>query len=426
MAWDFSTEPEFQEQLDWIETFCREEVEPLELVFPYAVRMRDPKMQGLVEPLRRQVKDRGLWAIFLDEELGGPGFGQVKLALVNEILGRYSIAPSIFGCQAPDTGNMEILAAYGTEEQKERWLRPLMDQQIWSAYSMTEPEGGSDPTQFKTVAVRDGEEWVINGEKWFTSAGRVADIIFVMCTNGIFIVPRETPGVEIMDYPRNHDHIVYRDVRVPLDHLLGPEDGARVLAQRRLGGGRIHHAMRAIAQCQRAFDMMCERALSRRSHGKVIAEHQMVQSAIADSYAEINMLRLLVLWTAYTIDNSTTQEARTQIAACKYTAARVLREVVYRAIHIFGSLGVTDLTPLQEMWARSPAMGVMDGVDEVHKVTVSRNVLKGYRAHGGVWPTDYLPAKREAARAKFAWAIEADPELGKYAEQMARRSRGRG
>jgi len=426
MAWDFSTEPEFQRQLDWIEEFCREEVEPLELIFPYAVRMRDPKMQALVDPLREQVKDRGLWAIFLDKELGGPGFGQVKLALVNEILGRSAIAPSIFGCQAPDTGNMEILAAYGTEEQKERWLVPLMDQQIWSAYSMTEPEGGSDPTQFKTVAVRDGEEWVINGEKWFTSAGRVADIIFVMCTNGIFIVPRETPGVEIMDYPRGHDHIRYEDVRIPLDHLLGPEDGARVLAQRRLGGGRIHHAMRAIAQCRRAFDMMCERALSRRSHGQVIAEHQMVQSAIADSYAEINMLRLLVLWTAWTIDNSSTQEARTQIAACKFTAARVLREVAYRAIHIFGSLGVTDLTPLQAMWAGSPAMSVMDGVDEVHKVTVSRNVLKGYRPHDGVWPTEYLPAKRDAARAKYAGAIEADPELERYAEWMARRSRGRG
>jgi alkylation response protein AidB-like acyl-CoA dehydrogenase len=425
MAWDFSTEPEFQEQLDWVERFCREEVEPLELVFPYAVRLRDPKMKALVDPLRSQVKERGLWAIFLDAELGGPGFGQVKLALLNEIIGRYPSAPSVFGCQAPDTGNMELLAAYGTETQKERWLRPLMAQEIFSAYSMTEPEGGSDPTQFTTTAVRDGDEWVINGEKWFTSAGRIADIILVMCTNGIFVVPRHAEGVEIMDVPRTHDHIRYHDVRVPLDHLLGPEDGARVLAQRRLGGGRIHHAMRAIAQCRRAFDMMCERALSRRSHGKVIADHQMVQEAIADSYAEINMLRLLVLWTAWTIDRSSTQEARTQIAAAKFTAARVLRDVSFRAIHIFGSLGVTDLTPLQAMWAAAPAMSVMDGVDEVHKVTVARSVLAGYRPHDGVWPTDYLPAKREAAMAKFAPAMAADPDLGRYAEAMARRSRGR-
>ena len=416
MAWDFSTEPEFQDQLDWVEEFCREEVEPLELVFPYAVRMRDPKMRALVDPLQQQVKDRGLWAIFLDRELGGPGFGQLKLALVNEIIGRYGSAPAIFGCQAPDTGNMELLAAYGTEEQKERWLVPLMNQQIWSAYSMTEPQGGSDPNLFVTHAVRDGEEWVINGEKWFTSAGRHADILFVMCTNGMFVVPRDTPGVEIMDQPRTHDHILYRDVRVPLDHLLGPEDGAKVLAQRRLGGGRIHHAMRAIAQCQRAFDMMCERALSRQSHGKVIADHQMVQSAVADSYAEINMLRLLVLWTAWTIDNSSTQEARTQIAACKYTAARVLKDVAYRAIHIFGSLGVTDLTPLQAMWAGSPAMSVMDGVDEVHKATVARRVLKEYRPHEGYWPTEYLPAKRDRAWEKMQPVFDANPDLKESAE----------
>ncbi len=402
--------------------FCEQEVEPLELLFPYAVRMKDPKMRALVMPLQAEVKQRGLWAIFLDRELGGPGFGQVKLALLNEVIGRYSTALSIFGCQAPDTGNMEMLAAYGTEAQKERWLYPLMNQEIWSAFSMTEPEGGSDPSLFKTTAVRDGDEWVINGEKWFTSAGRHADILFVVCTNGIYIVPRDTPGVEVLDEPRTHDHIKYKDVRLPLDHLLGPEDGARLLAQRRLGGGRIHHAMRAIAQCRRAFDMMCERALSRQSHGRVIAEHQMVQGAIADSYAEINMLRLLVLWTAWTIDNSSTAEARTQIAACKYTAARVLREVTYRAVHIFGSLGVTDLTPLRQMWAWAPTMAVMDGVDEVHKVTVARNVLRGYRPHEGPWPSEYLPAKRAAARERFAAAVAADPDLERYSEAMLRRA----
>src|SRR5437764_1091870 len=299
MAWDFSTEPEFQEQLDWVERFCREEIEPLELVFPGAARSRNPRMRQLVAPLKQQVKDRGLWALFLDRELGGPGYGQVKLALLNEILGRYPMAPVIFGTAAPDTGNMEMLAAYGTEEQRRRWLYPLMNQEIFSAYSMTEPQGGSDPSLFRTHAVADGGEWVINGEKWFTSAGRRADILFVMCTNGMFVVPRKTPGVEILPEPRNHNHIVYRDVRVPADHLLGPENGAKVLAQRRLGGGRIHHAMRTIAQCNLAFDMMCERALSRESHGSLIAEHQMVQEKIAESYAAIKMLRLFVLETAW-------------------------------------------------------------------------------------------------------------------------------
>jgi acyl-CoA dehydrogenase len=420
MAWDFSTEPEFQEKLDWVDQFCREEIEPLELVFPGAARSRDPKIKALVDPLKQQVKDRGLWALFLDEELGGPGYGQLKLALINEILGRYPSAPSMFGTAAPDTGNMEILAAYGTDEQKQRWLYPLLNQEMFSAYSMTEPQGGSDPNLFKTHALRDGDEWVITGEKWFTSAGRAADILFVMCTNGMFIVPTETPGVEIMPYPRLHNHIRYNEVRVPLDHLLGPEDGAKVLAQRRLGGGRIHHAMRTVAQVKRAFDMMCERALSRESHGKVIGEHQMVQEAIADSYAEINMLRLLVLWTAWTIDNSSTQASRTQIAACKYTCAKVLRDVSYRALHIMGSLGTTNLTPLQAMWAGAPTMAIADGVDEVHKVTVARNVLKDYRPHEGLWPTEYIPAKREQAKKKFADVLARDADLAAYAERAER------
>src|SRR3982750_203729 len=421
MAWDFSTDPQFQKKLDWVEDFCREEVEPLEYVFPYAIRSKDPKIRGLVRDLQQQVKDQGLWAIFLDEDLGGPGYGQLKLGLLNEILGRYPSAPQMFGAAAPDTGNMEMLAAYGTDEQKKRWLEPMLNQEMFSAYSMTEPEGGSDPNQFKTVAVRDGEEWVINGEKWFTSAGRYADLLFVMCTNGIFVVPRETPGVEILDTgPRAHSHIRYTDVRVPLDYLLGPENGAKVLAQRRLGGGRIHHAMRSIAQCKLAFDMMCERALSRESHGKIIGEHQMVQEKIAASYASIRMLRLFVLETAWKIDNSSTQETRTDIAAVKYTMAKVLREVSFNALHILGSLGTTDLTPLQAMYARAPTMGLADGVDEVHKATVARNVLKDYRPHTGYFPTEFYPAKRAKAREKFEPLFEQDPELREVADKYAK------
>ncbi len=425
MAWDFSTEPEFGAQLDWVAEFCRSEIEPLDLVFPGAAYSRDAKAKALADPLKQQVKDRGLWALFLDRDLGGPGFGQLKLALLNEILGRYRSAPVVFGAAAPDTGNMEMLAAHGTDEQKQRWLTPLLNQEIFSAYSMTEPQGGSDPSLFKTRATRDGDEWVINGEKWFTSAGYRADILFVMCVNGMFVVPRETPGVNLMERPGLHNHIRYENVRVPADHLLGPEDGAKVLAQRRLGGGRIHHAMRTVAQVKLAFDIMCERALSRQSHGKIIAEHQMVQEMIADSYADINMLRLLVLWTAWTIDNSSTKEARTQIAACKYTCAKVLREVSYRALHVLGSLGTTDLMPLQAMWAAAPTMAVVDGVDEVHKVTVARNVLKSYEPHPGLWPTEYIPAKREEARKKYADLIAADPDLATWADTAARRSHSR-
>jgi alkylation response protein AidB-like acyl-CoA dehydrogenase len=426
MAWDFSTEPEFQKKLDWVDRFCREEIEPLDLVFPYAVRSKDPRIKALVKPLQDQVKEQGLWAIFLDKELGGPGFGQLKLGLLNEILGRYGSAPQIFGSAAPDTGNMEMLAAYGTDEQKKRWLEPMLNQEIWSAYSMTEPQGGSDPRLFKTHATRVGDEWVINGEKWFTSAGRVADILFVMCTNGMFVVPRDTPGVEIMPEPRLHSHIKYNDVVVPADHLLGPEDGARVLAQRRLGGGRIHHAMRTIAQCKLAFDMMCERALSRESHGRIISEHQMVQEKIADSYAAIRMLRLFVLETAWKIDNSSIRETRTDIAAVKFTMAKVLREVSFNALHILGSLGTTNLTPIQAMYAAAPTMGIADGVDEVHKATVARNVLGHYEPHEGFWPTEYIPAKRERAREKFEPLFQKDPALRAIADGYAKYIASRG
>ena len=312
---------------------------------------------------------------------------------------------------------MEMLAAYGTEEQKKRWLEPMLNQEMFSAYSMTEPQGGSDPNLFRTTAVKDGDEWVITGEKWFTSAGRVADILFVMCTNGMYVVPRETPGVEIMPVPRNHNHIKYNDVRVPLDHLLGPQDGAKVLAQRRLGGGRIHHAMRTIAQCKLAFDMMCERALSRESHGKIIGEHQMVQEKIAQSYAQLRMLRLFVLETAWKIDNTSTQEARTDIAAVKFTMSKVLREISFNALHIHGSLGTTDLLPLQDMYAAAPTMGLADGADEVHISTVARRVLKDYRPHEGYWPREYIPFKREQAWEMYQDKFAADPELLASAER---------
>ncbi len=429
MGWDFSTEPEWQEQLDWIERFCREEIEPLTLAFPMAVMSRNHLPQALeemVDGLKQQVKDRGLWGIFFDKEIGGPGFGQLKLALVNEILGRYGAAPGIFGCQAPDTGNMDILARYGTPEQKKKYLEPLFNQQMRSCYSMTEPQGGSDTRSFRTHAEREGDEWVINGEKWFSSFGKTADILIVMCNNGMFIVEQGTPGLEFLEGAGIHAHIRYNDVRVPAENLLGPEGGAHQVAQFRLGGGRIHHAMRTVAQVKKAFDMMCERAISRESRGQLISEHQMVQKDIADSYMQLEMLRLLVLQTAWKIDNSSGQEARKDIAACKITAARVLKDVVYRAHHIHGALGTTDLLPLQGMWASSPTMAMMDGPDEVHLVTIARQVLAGYEPHEGLFPTEYLPAKRAAAREKYAELIASDPELKEHVEQMDRYAEMRG
>ncbi|GAA2361373.1 acyl-CoA dehydrogenase family protein [Nonomuraea africana] len=416
---DFSVEPEFQAKLDWMDAFITEEVEPLDLAFPgKAYQKLDDRLRKIVDPLKEQVRERGLWACHLGAELGGQGYGQLKLALMNELIGRSTWAPVIFGCQAPDTGNAEIIAMYGTAEQKERYLRPLLDGEVFSAYSMTEPQGGSDPRLFTMRAVRDGDGWVLDGEKYFTSNAANADFLIVMAVTdpdahpyermSMFLVPADTGGVEILrnigtmgERSGHHAHIRYNRVRVGADALLGEEGGAFAVAQARLGGGRVHHAMRTVAAVKRAFDMMCERALSRQTVDGVLADKQLVQAAIADSYLQIQQFRLLVLHTAWLIDRSSTREARTQIAACKVAAARVFHDVVYRAMHLHGALGVSTDTPLARLWQAAPLMGIMDGPTEVHQASIARRVLRGYSPQPGLWPSEYLPDKRAAAHTKY-------------------------
>src|SRR3954449_5067494 len=300
MAWDFDTDPEFQAKLDWADEFVREEVEPLDLLWPDRVfTPLDDKLRKVVDPLKQEVRRQKLWATHLGPELGGEGYGQLKLALLNEILGRSMWAPVVFGCQAPDTGNAEILAHYGTPEQKERYLRPLLDGELFSCYSMTEPHAGADPTLFTTSAAKDGDEWVINGRKFFSSNADTASFLIVMAvTNAdagayrgmsMLVVPTDTPGVKIErriglfgEAPgeRHHALIHYDNVRVPPDALLGGEGQAFAIAQPRLGGGRVHHAMRTIGLAQRALDMMCERAISRQVSGSRLADKQFVQGYI--------------------------------------------------------------------------------------------------------------------------------------------------
>jgi acyl-CoA dehydrogenase len=427
MPWDFETEPGFQRKLDWMETFVREEVEPLDLVFPgLAFTRLDEQRRRIVDPLKQRVRDEGLWACHLGSELGGQGYGQLKLSLMNEILGESHWGPIVFGTQAPDTGNAEILAHYGTPEQKERYLRPLLNGECFSCYSMTEPEGGSDPTQFKTRAERDGDEWVINGWKHFSSNAAVASFLIVMAvTNAeispyqgmsMFLVPADTPGVNIV---RNtglgtepldsgsHALIHYEDVRVPADALLGGEGQAFAIAQTRLGGGRIHHAMRTIGQCNRAFAMMCERALSRETQGSLLADKQFVQGMIADSYAQLKQFRLMVLHTAWAIDRyKDYRKVRKDIAAVKITMPGVLTDIVLRAIQIHGALGTSNEMPLAGMLLGGPVMGIADGPTEVHKVTVARQVLREFKASDDSWPTEHIPKKLAAARAKYAEALE--------------------
>src|SRR5690242_3186083 len=353
MAWDFSTEPEFQRQLDWMTQVVRERIWPLETL------VEDLQWDGLVKavaPVQQEVKARGLWAAHLDPELGGQGFGQVKLGLMHEILGTSPIAPLAFGNAAPDSGNSEILALAGTPEQKDRYLHPLLAGDLKSGFSMTEPDSaGSDPTLLKTRAVRDGDDWVINGHKWFTSNGSIADFLIVMAVTdpearphnraSMFIVPVDTPGVNIlrdvatMEHPRDeygklggHAEIIYDDVRIPAANRLGGEGEGFLISQQRLYPGRIHHCMRWIGVAKRAFDMLCERATYRAPHGKTLGEHQTVQNWIADSAAQMQAARLMTLKAAWTMDTQGVAAARQDISLIKFYGAQVLHDVVDRAL----------------------------------------------------------------------------------------------
>ncbi len=424
MAWDFDTDPEYQEKLDWAANFVREEVEPLQYVIKHPNDMDDPIRNKLIKPLQQKVKDMGMWACHLGPELGGPGYGQVKLGLLNEILGGAGYAPIVFGCQAPDTGNSEILAHYGTQRHKDQYLQPLLDNEIVSCFSMTEPQGGADPKVFKTTAVLEGDEWVINGEKWFSSNARYASFLIVMCVTepdaapynkmSMIIVPTDTPGVNILrnvgiggEEDGAHAYIHYDNVRVPADNILGERGEAFAVAQTRLGGGRIHHAMRTIGQVQKSFDMMCERVLSRETQGELLAKKQMVQEKIADSWMDIQMFRLLVLQTAWKIDKyQDYMMVRKDIAAVKATMPRVFHDVAANALQIHGSLGVSSEMPFSRQVIESFHMGLADGPTEVHKVTVARQVLRDYNGTNGMFPTRHIPALREEAIKRFGDVIE--------------------
>ena len=410
MAWDFSTDPDFQAQLDWMDDFVREEVEPLDLLWgDRAFHPLDPALRAVVDPLKQQVRDRGLWACHLGPELGGQGYGQVKLALMNEILGRSLWASIVFGTQAPDTGNAEIIAHYGTEAQKEQYLQPLLSGELFSAYSMTEPQGGSDPSLFETRATRDGDDWVIEGWKYFTSNARTAAFLIVMAVTNpdvevyrgmsMFLVPTDTPGVEIV---RN---IGLMGERVPGSgmHALIHYDQVRVPADSLLGGGRVHHAMRTVGMARKALDMLCERAVSRRTRDGLLAGKQNVRDYVADSYIELTQFRLFVLYVAWCIDQGQDPKAvRRDIAAIKVLTPQVLHNVTQRAIQVHGAIGVSDELPLGGLWMTAPVMGLVDGPTEVHRTTVARQVLKGYTPVEGLWPSQHLPTRVAAARGKFA------------------------
>ena len=387
---------EIQELRARYRAFMEEHVYPNER----ALRADDA---GVIESLRAKAKDEGLWAPHVPPDAGGTGHGFLAYAHLNEEIGRSTYAQLVFGCQAPDAGNAEILFLFGTDEQKERWLAPLVAGEIRSFFSMTEPEvPGSDPTTLRTTAVRDGDDWVIDGHKWFSSGADGAAFGIVMAVTdpdgdphrraSQIVVPADAEGVEIVrPIPvlghagsgwNTHCEVWYRGVRVPVENTLGePGDGFRI-AQKRLGPGRIHHVMRWLGQMQRAFELLCSYSLEREAFGSRLADKQTVQNWIADSAAEIHACRLMTLDAAHKIDAG--DEARVEVSVIKYYAAQALHDVIDRAVQVHGARGLTDETPLAEMYANARAARIYDGPDEVHRMVVSRRILKEFE-EGGTW-----------------------------------------
>ncbi len=352
---------------------------------------------AVLDELKGKAQAIGLWNLFLPDEEYGAGLTNLEYSPLCEIMGRSPLAPRACNCAAPDTGNMEILAEFGSDAQKKTWLEPLLAGKIRSCFSMTEPEvSGADPTGLRTRAVRDGDEWVINGHKWFTSGAVGAKVAIVMAVTdpdapphqrtSQILVPTDTRGfnliraVSVMGHAGGGGHceIRYEDCRVPYENLLGPENGGFMIAQARLGPGRIHHCMRAIGMAERAFEIMCRHANTRVAFGGPIGEKQFVQEWVATSRMEIDQARLLTLYTAWKMDTYDKRVARQEISMIKVVVPNMLMNVLDRAIQCLGSLGMSDDTPVAAMWREGRSLRIADGPDEVHKMVVARRELKRF------------------------------------------------
>lgn len=410
---DFTVEPEFQAKLDWMKDFTANKVRPLEFIYDYdkdaAYDIENKPLRAVIKRLQQEVKDNGMWAAHLPSHLGGQGFGAVKLTYMNEMLGTSAFGPVVFGCQGPDSGNSEILAMFGTDEQKAKYLQPLLDGDIFSCFAMTEPQGGSDPTNLRCGAVRDGDDWVITGDKWFASNANHAEFMIVMTATDpqapphsratMFIVPTDAPGFEIVrnigfwsDHPNSGGHpwIRFNGVRVPDSARLGPVGQGFKVAQSRLGGGRLHHAQRTIGLIKHLIDMMGERAVSRVSGGQPIANKQAVQMMIAESYIEYVQFRLLVLYTAWMFDQQAEHgaEGRKMISAIKAAMAKIAQEVTTRAVHLHGAIGLSNVMHFGEYLAVALHEGAADGVTELHLVNVCKLLLRDYKPIDSNMPTE--------------------------------------
>ncbi len=416
---DFKPSPAVESLLERIEAFMAEHVYPAEAEVARAlddeVKPGVPYPKILVE-LRAKAREQGLWNLFIPDSEYGAGLTNWEYGMLCEQMGRSPIAaPMSFNCSAPDTGNSEILIDHGTPEQKERFLQPLLDGEARSCFSMTEPEvSGSDPTTLQTAAVLDGDEWVINGHKWFTSGANGAAFAIAMVVTdpdappytraSMILVPVDTPGFNLIrnvpvmghDGGPGHCEVRYEECRVPKDNLLGERGAGFVIAQDRLGPGRIHHCMRAIGTAERAIEMMCDRANSRESFGGPLADKQFIQDFIAKSRMEVDQARLLTLYAAWQMDTEGKRRARQAISMIKVVAANMVMDVLDRAIQVHGSLGMSDDTPLAAMWRFSRMLKVADGPDEVHKMVIARRELNraAKRAEGA--GGDGEPAAKDA------------------------------
>ena len=401
---DFSFSPKVEELRTKLIDFMDSHVHPAEAVFEEQMRASDDPhiVPPIIEDLKKEARSRGLWNLFLPNEAYGAGLSNLDYAPLAEITGRsIELAPEALNCSAPDTGNMELLAEFGTPEQQQTWLRPLLDGEIRSCFGMTEPDvASSDATNISSRIERDGDHYVINGRKWWTSGAadpRTKLCIFMGVTDpdghpyarqSMVLVPMDAPGVTVVrnlpvygyDHRQGHCEVSFENVRVPISNLLGPEHGGFMMAQARLGPGRIHHCMRMIGLAERAFDMMCERAKSRVAFGKPLAHQGVIQEWIADARVEIEMVRLLTLKTAWLMDTVGNKGARIEISAIKVAAPRMATRIIDRAVQVHGGGGVSDDFPLAAMWAGARTLHLADGPDEVHKMSLARRELKRYGA----------------------------------------------
>jgi acyl-CoA dehydrogenase len=397
MVFEFSEKAKAYQ--DRLKVFMDKYIYPNEATFANQIREGDRwQPVAIVEEIKKKARSEGLWNLFLPESEYGAGLTNLEYTPLCEIMGRSPMAPEVFNCSAPDTGNMEVLVRYGTEEQKEQWLKPLLEGEIRSAFCMTEPDvASSDATNIRASIVRDGDDYVINGNKWWASGAgdpRCKIFIFMGKTDpdapkhrqqSMILVPSDAPGVKmerilkIFGYdhaPHGHGHIKFENVRVPVSNILLGEGRGFEIAQGRLGPGRIHHCMRIIGVAERALEALCDRAQSRVAFGRALAEMGSVRQDMAKSRIEIDQARLLTMYAAHMMDTVGNKVARAEIAMIKVVAPNMALRVLDRAIQVHGGMGVSSDTWLAAAWAHIRALRLADGPDEVHLETITRLELK--------------------------------------------------